>query len=54
LFVKSLCTNLDSLSFIRHFLVQIATLLTADCSFLVEIIMLLLKIIYCLSSSLLI
>jgi hypothetical protein len=28
---------LDSLSFIRHFLVQIATLLTADCSFLVEI-----------------
>jgi hypothetical protein len=28
---------LDSLSFIRHFLVQIATLLTAYCSFLVEI-----------------
>jgi hypothetical protein len=37
LFVKSVCTDLDSLSFIRHFIVQIATLLTADCSFLVEI-----------------
>jgi hypothetical protein len=37
LFVKSICTDLDSLSFIHHFLVQIATLLTADCSFLVEI-----------------
>jgi hypothetical protein len=35
--VKSICTDLDSLSFIRHFIVQIATLLTADCSFLVEI-----------------
>jgi hypothetical protein len=30
-------TDLDSFSFIRHFLVQIATLLTADRSFLVEI-----------------
>jgi hypothetical protein len=37
LFVKSICTDLDSLTFIRHFLVQIATLLTADCTFLVEI-----------------
>jgi hypothetical protein len=37
LFVKSVCTDLDSLSFIRHFLVQIATLLTAANSFLVEI-----------------
>jgi hypothetical protein len=37
LFVKSVCTDLDSLSFIRHFLYQIATLLRADCSFLVEI-----------------
>jgi hypothetical protein len=37
LFVKSICTDFDSLSFIRHFLVQIAILLTADCSFLVEI-----------------
>jgi hypothetical protein len=37
LFVKSVCTDLDSLCFIRHFLVQIATLLTADCNFLVEI-----------------
>jgi hypothetical protein len=25
LFVKSICTDFDSLSFIRHFLVQIAT-----------------------------
>jgi hypothetical protein len=31
LFVKSICTNLDSLSFIHDFLVQIATLLTDDC-----------------------
>jgi hypothetical protein len=30
LFVKSICTDLDSLISIRHFLVQIATLLTAD------------------------
>jgi hypothetical protein len=37
LFVKSICTDLDSLSFICHFLVQIVTLLTADCNFLVEI-----------------
>jgi hypothetical protein len=37
LFVKSICTDLDSLSFIRHFLVQIATLLAADCSFLVDV-----------------
>jgi hypothetical protein len=37
LIVKSVCTDLDLLSFIRHFLVQIAILLTADCSFLVEI-----------------
>jgi hypothetical protein len=37
LFVKSICTDLDSLSFIRRFLVQIATLLTADYSFLIEI-----------------
>jgi hypothetical protein len=37
LFVKSICTDLDLLSFIRRFIVQIATLLTADCSFLVEI-----------------
>jgi hypothetical protein len=36
LFVKSVCTDLDSLGFIRHFLFQIMTLLTADCSFLVE------------------
>jgi hypothetical protein len=35
--VKSICTDLDSLSFIRHFLVQIVTLLTAYCSFLVEL-----------------
>jgi hypothetical protein len=28
---------LDSLSFIRHFIAQIATLLTADYSFLVEL-----------------
>jgi hypothetical protein len=39
LFVKSICTDLDSLSFIRHFLDQIVTLLTADCSFLLEISM---------------
>jgi hypothetical protein len=37
LFVKSICTDLDSLSFIRHFPVHIATLLTAYCSFLVEL-----------------
>jgi hypothetical protein len=37
LFGKSICTDLDSLSFIRHFLGQIATLLTADCSFQVEL-----------------
>jgi hypothetical protein len=37
LFVKSVCTDLDSLRFIHHFLVQIATLLTADCSFLLEL-----------------
>jgi hypothetical protein len=37
LFVKSICTDLDSLSFIRHFLVKIAILLTVDSSFLVEI-----------------
>jgi hypothetical protein len=40
LVVKSVCTDLDSLSFIRHFYVQIATLLTADCSFLVDITLL--------------
>jgi hypothetical protein len=37
LFVKSIYTVLYWLSFIRHFLVQIATLLTADYSFLVEL-----------------
>jgi hypothetical protein len=35
--VKSICADLDSLNFIRHILVQTATLLTADYSFLVEI-----------------
>jgi hypothetical protein len=36
LFVKSICSDFASLIYIRHFLVQTATLLTADCSFLVE------------------
>jgi hypothetical protein len=36
LFAKSLCTYLDSLTFIRYFLVQIVTSLSADCRFLVE------------------
>jgi hypothetical protein len=34
---KSICTDLESVSFIRQILVQISTLLTADCSFLVEL-----------------
>jgi hypothetical protein len=34
LFVKSICTDLDSLRFTCHFLVQIANLFTADCTFL--------------------
>jgi hypothetical protein len=34
--VKSICTNLDSLSFLPHFFVQIATLFTAHCSTQVE------------------
>jgi hypothetical protein len=37
LFVKSICTDLDSLSFIPQFFVKIAILLTADRSFLVEL-----------------
>jgi hypothetical protein len=37
LFVKSICTDLDSLSLIRHLFVQIATLFTTDYSFLVEL-----------------
>jgi hypothetical protein len=36
LFVKSICTDLDSLSFIRHFLVQIATLLRVDCLYMMK------------------
>jgi hypothetical protein len=39
LIVKSIYTDLYSLSFIRHFLVQIANWLTADFSFLVEMSM---------------
>jgi hypothetical protein len=37
LFVKSICTDLDSLSLIRHFSVQLAILFRADCNFLVEL-----------------
>jgi hypothetical protein len=33
LFVRSICTDLDSWNFIRYFLVQIVTSLTADCNF---------------------
>jgi hypothetical protein len=36
LFVKLICTDLDSLSLIRHFLVQIAILFKADCNLMVD------------------